>query len=197
VRQRLAPDGERLVAHFGTHSPLVTALLDSVLERVLDSRNARVVLIGRNSERYVQSFVARRSRFNGRLAATGVLQPGDLSKHLQACDVLLQPYPDGVSTRRTTTIAGLAHGRAIVTNEGALSEPLWRESGAVALCSSPDAALLADEVAALLADDRRRSALAARARQLYDGVFDIRHALGALTGPGELSALACSENLAS
>jgi glycosyltransferase involved in cell wall biosynthesis len=177
--------------------PLVTALLDSVLERVLDSGNARVVLIGRNSEHYAQSFVAMRSRFNGRLVATGVLQPSDLSKHLQACDVLVQPYPDGVSTRRTTTIAGLAHGRAIVTNEGALSESLWRETGGVAVCGSPDGALLADEVAALLADERRRSALAARARQLYDRLFHIRHAVEALTGIRELATFACSENLAS
>jgi len=55
----------------------------------------------------------------------GGLTPEDLSSHVAACDVLIQPYLDGVSTRRTSFMAGLAHGRAIVTNHGRATEPLW------------------------------------------------------------------------
>ena len=84
-----------------------------------------------------------------------------------------------------------------MTNEGALSEPLWRESGAVALTTSANASMLADELSALFADDERRAALAATAQRLYDRVFDIRHAIGALTATRELSTLACAEHVAS
>ena len=46
---------------------------------------------------------------------------------------LIQPYPDGVTSRRTSVMACLSQGRAVVTTAGRLTEPLWPASGAVAL----------------------------------------------------------------
>ena len=57
----------------------------------------------------------------------------DASAHISACDLMLQPYPDGISTRRTSAMVGLAHGRALATTSGHLTESLWAESGAVAI----------------------------------------------------------------
>jgi len=71
-----------------------------------------------------------------RIAATGELPAEQIPAHLRACDLLVQPFPDGVSSRRTSVMAGLANGVPVVTNLGLLSEPLWRKSGAVALAPS-------------------------------------------------------------
>ncbi len=56
-----------------------------------------------------------------RVVSAGLLADRDASLHLQACDVMIQPYVDGASARRTTLMAALAHGRAIVTTIGSLS----------------------------------------------------------------------------
>ena len=51
----------------------------------------------------------------------------DVAAALRACDVLAQPYPDGITTRRTSAMAGLEHGIATVTTSGELTEPVWAE----------------------------------------------------------------------
>ena len=63
---------------------------------------------------------------------------------------MLQPYPDGVSSRRTTVTSLLAHGCAVVTTRGPLTEGLWQESGAVDVVA-PTPAELAQAVMPLLA----------------------------------------------
>jgi glycosyltransferase involved in cell wall biosynthesis len=108
------------------------------------------------------------------------LSPEAVSAHLQACDVLLQPYPEGVTTRRTSIMAGLANGRAIVTTSGPLSEPIWAETAAVALEPPADTARLASACRSLLADVDRRSALAARGALLYESSFSLSRTIAIL-----------------
>ena len=93
---------------------------------------------------------------------------------------MMQPYPDGVSSRRTSVMAPLAHGVPVVTTEGPLSEPVWRDSGAVVLVPLRDAALLATAVASLASDPARLRDLSSKGRELYDARFDIRHTIAAL-----------------
>ena len=69
----------------------------------------------------------------GRAWASGRLPPPDVAAALRACDLLVQPYPDGVTTRRTSVMAGLANGVPIVATDGALTEAVWRETGATTL----------------------------------------------------------------
>ena len=70
--------------------------------------------------------------------ATGYLSPVLIAAHLTACDVLMQPYPDGITVRRTSAMAALARGRAVVTTTGHLTEPLWADEDAVALVDVAD-----------------------------------------------------------
>jgi glycosyltransferase involved in cell wall biosynthesis len=181
LRRGLAPTGERLVGHFSGHSPLITNLLGPAIEAVLRNDSVRIVLIGRGSTEYLDRFLACRPHLAGRIQATGTVDPTTVSLHLQACDVMLQPYPDGVSARRTTVVASLAHGAAVVTNEGILSEPLWREGLAVDLASRPDPDQLAARTLALLSEPVRRTALGTRARRLYHQVFDVQHTIARIT----------------
>jgi glycosyltransferase involved in cell wall biosynthesis len=180
VRARYANGLGALVGHFGTYGPLVTSLLDAALIQLADAApNARFLLVGAGSEGFRS---ALGNRLAGRVSATGTLSPRDLSAHIAACDVLLQPYPDGVTSRRTTTMAGLFCRVPVVTTQGKLTEPLWRDGTAVSLVPVGDARALADEVVRLLNDPEARRRQAAAGRTFYDRWFDVRHTVAALAG---------------
>src|SRR5206468_10958919 len=120
--------------------------------------------------------------------APGALESVGLSEHIQAGGRMPQPYPDGVSARRTTAISLLAHARPIVTNAGRLSETMWREANAVELVDRPDADLLGSRTVALLGDEIGRARLATAARECHQRVFDVRHTIAALTGTDRLAS---------
>jgi glycosyltransferase involved in cell wall biosynthesis len=124
--------------------------------------------------------LSTRPDLSGRLVASGRASAHDVSVHLQACDVLVQPYPDGVTTRRTSVMAGLANGCAVVTTDGKLTEDVWQATGCVAMAAATDLAGLALRTRELLADAAARQALQARASDAYESHFALPHTIDAL-----------------
>jgi glycosyltransferase involved in cell wall biosynthesis len=179
IRARYA-DGHPLVGHFGTYGAAVGALLERALPALASLSDCRVLLLGEASETMGRALASAHPSLDGRLFATGRLTSGEVSRHVAACDVMLQPYPDGISSRRTSAMVPLSHGRPMVTTQGWLTEPIWREADAVVLAPAGDAGALAAETAALLTDATRRQAIGARAAALYDARFDVRHSVAAL-----------------
>lgn len=183
LRHGLAPGGEALVGSFGTFGGMIGALLAETLPRVLGSRADRVgLLVGRGSDRFAARLVADHPELDGRLHAAGGLPAAAVSVHLQACDLLVQPYPDGLSSRRGTLMAGLAHGVAMVSNLGALSEPVWARTGDVALAPAAEPTALAGVAEALLASPQARAALGQAGRALYRRHFAIERTVETLAG---------------
>jgi hypothetical protein len=163
VRAELCPAGT-LLGHFGTYGDLVAGLLRPVTRRLLRADSTRkLLLLGRNGERFAASLDVPKAQ----VVATGNLPDGEVAVRLAACDLLVQPFPDGVTTRRTSAMAGLALGVPTVTNDGALTEPRWRGEGAVALASSPSPDAIAELAEALLKDEAQRRKLGATARDVY------------------------------
>ena len=117
-----------------------------------------MLLIGRHSDAVASELTARHPDLADCLHGTGALSAEDISSHIHACDVMLQPYPDGVSTRRTSAMAALAHDRALVTTSGVLTEAFWGLDHTAILVPAADPAPLASAVAALLADPIAASA---------------------------------------
>jgi glycosyltransferase involved in cell wall biosynthesis len=180
LRDNLAPNDAPLVGHFSRYSPSIARLLEPALREVLErNRDLRVVLIGKGSEAFKERLQYTPDLLT-RIHATGVLDPRTLSLHLQMCDVMLQPYPDGVSSRRTTAVALLAHRSVVVTNGGWLTDTVWRERSAVRLVDDSGAVELASAVGHLLQDATERRRLRSAAAGLYSEVFDVRHAIASL-----------------
>src|SRR2546425_946956 len=138
------------------------------------------LLLGRGSVPQRDELLRQHPNLARQVHATGALAAADLSRHLSACDVLIQPYPDGVSSRRGSVMAGLSHGLPIVTTVGHLTEGLWAESGAVALAPAGDVATLARLTERLLRDKTERNRLSAAAKALYEQRFDLGHTVAAL-----------------
>jgi glycosyltransferase involved in cell wall biosynthesis len=191
ARSRHAPDpAAPLVGHFGTFGRLITDLLEpAVVGLFRTDPRARILLIGRGSERYQACLVATHPELAGRATGTGELSPAGVAAHLRACDILLQPYPDGVSSRRTTVMAGFANQVPVVTNLGALSEPLWATSTGVTVVPGPDpTALTAAAVEILALSSACRLALGARGGELYRSEFAVERIIARLHDPGSTPA---------
>jgi glycosyltransferase involved in cell wall biosynthesis len=172
--------GRPLVGHFGSCGAHIQTTLIDALSVLLRIGPSSVLLVGRDSDAVATALAGRSPEYRGRVHAAGILNDADVSRHISACDVMLQPYADGISSRRTSAMAALAHGRPIVTTRGWLTEPLWAETGAVELVEAGDATALAHTAAAVLTDQSRRQRLSATARAVYGARFDLRHTIAAL-----------------
>jgi glycosyltransferase involved in cell wall biosynthesis len=181
VRGRLSlGDSGFVIGHFGTYGGGVAPLLKRLLLELLRGDARRIVLlVGRGSDEFAVT-LGREPGMIGRAVATGALDSRGVAAHILACDVLVQPYPDGVSTRRTSTMAGLALGVPIVTNEGPATEPVWRESGGVALSASSEG--LACTADRLLAHPDDARTIAVRGRALYVRRFAVERTIERLRG---------------
>jgi glycosyltransferase involved in cell wall biosynthesis len=178
LRSRVA-QGHPVVGHLGTYGRLICPMLRLALPAILAATDCRVLLLGRGGDRFKHEMIAAHPALAGRIDASGPLAPDDLSRHVSACDLMLQPYPDGVSSRRTSVMVALAHGRPVVTTLGHLSEPLWTGGDVVlAPVDRPDE--LAAAAVSLIADPARLRDLAARAGALYAERFDMRHTVATL-----------------
>ena len=182
LRGRIAPAGQAIVGSFGNYPRSHRDVLQVVLPALLQAGPDRVVLLlGRLGLPFAAQLKAARPDLADRIIAPGGLDAAEASRHLQVCDVMLQPYEEGVCTRRGTVMAGLAHGAAIVTTLGHLSEPLWAETGCVAaIPSAPDRAGMIRAAEGLLRDRGAREQLGARARAVYGERFALSHTIRAL-----------------
>lgn len=173
-------NGRPLVGHFGTYGRSISALLDRTLQELAVMSDCHVLLVGDRSDAACRALISAHPPLAGRLFATGRLALNDVSHHVAACDVMLQPYPDGISSRRTSAMVALAHGRAIVTTAGWLTEPMWAESGAAVLAPVDNPHALAAAAVTILFDVSQREEIARRAAALYDARFAVRHTIAAL-----------------
>lgn len=172
IRRRYAPDGQKILGHFGTFGKYITEMLTpSLLCLLRERRDLVVLLLGRESAAYREELSRQNPDIALRLHATGELEAEAVSQHIQACDALFQPFPDGVSSRRTSAMVGIAHGRAIVTTRGTSTEPIWSESGAVEMQQADNHSAIITAVGRLLDDPARTARLGQAAKALYESRF--------------------------
>jgi hypothetical protein len=177
---------ERLLAgHFGTFGPPIAPMLRAIVPGLLrKAGNTSLLLIGGGSKAFREQLILDCPDLEKQIHAVGHIDARDprLSLHLSACDLLLQPYPDGVTSRRTTVMAGLCHGRPIITTSGALTEPFWQSSGAVSLAPAGDVDAFVDLTLRVLNSAQERALLGETGRKLYQREFDITRIVELLRG---------------
>lgn len=181
LRRQLAPLGQRILGHFGTHARAVTRMLDELLPEIFVAKHDRVLLLmGSDSQAYRESLIRKYPEVAGRVLATGTVGPESISSHLAVCDVLLQPFPDGITTRRCSAMAALSHGAPMVTTLGYLTESFWKNSRAAAMTPANRMDEFIRCVERLLDDPEELKLIGCAARRLYRDRFDTRHVISAL-----------------
>lgn len=174
-----------LIGHFGTYREEVKMLLFDTLPQVLSNDTHRVgLLIGHGSEAARDDLLRLYPSLSGRVIATGEQPSRGVAIALSACDILLQPYPGGISSNRSSAMAGLALGCAIVSNAGEMSEPMWQMSGAVKMAPSADAPAIITVAEEALASIDSTEKLRRRAVDLYSSQFTIERTIDLLCQHG-------------
>jgi glycosyltransferase involved in cell wall biosynthesis len=180
LREALAPGERILIGHFGTGQQMVCELLDAVVPSLLAPSSRHLLLVGRGSDACAVRLGQQHPGLRSRVSGTGELSAEDAAAHLGTCDLLLQVYPDGLSGRRTTLMAGLALGLPVVSNLGALSEEYWSSSESVALAASPDPHLIVEAAENVIGNAILRRRLAERARAMYSERFSLQRTVDRL-----------------
>jgi glycosyltransferase involved in cell wall biosynthesis len=166
----------RVVGHFGTYGPLIAPMLQERLVALLNAESMTcAVCIGDGSRAFVRELLARHSRLSGRVLAFGRMAGREAAATIAACDLLVQPYPDGVTTRRTSTMAALLNGTPVVTTYGTLTEPIWSTTQAVAMVPVRDTRSFVRTTRLLLANTTEQEALGRRGEAVYRKHFAMEH----------------------
>jgi glycosyltransferase involved in cell wall biosynthesis len=179
LRTRLLDSGPAaLVGHFGTYGATLRPLIQQLVEQ---SRplypDWKFVFIGRGSRQFLNDLEEQGRLSPGTAVASGGLDPDEVACWIKACDVMIQPYPDGASTRRGTLMAALALGKATVSNLGHLSDPIWADSQSLYIVDRPVPGELVAAVATVLDDRGLQSRLEVAAARLYAEEFSLERTL--------------------
>ncbi|NPV66904.1 MAG: glycosyltransferase [Anaerolineae bacterium] len=177
VRLGAAP-GERLVAYFGflNRSKGVDVLLRALAAAHTPETPFRLAIVGDRTgssdptnAAYAAEIEALVDRLGlaGRVTWTGYLSPAEVSATLLAADCCALPFLDGVSFRRGSLIAALAHGCAIITTAPAVPIPEVRHAENLFLVPPGDADALAAALQIVTADESLRQRLMSGAQALY------------------------------
>lgn len=183
---------QRIVAHFGTYFSWIADELARVIAEMMH-RDPEwfVLLLGRGSAEFAGTLIVKHPEWKGRIHATGGIPASEVAAHLAAADVLYQPYPDGVSSRRGSTMAGLALGLPIVTNSGHLSETIWRDERCVVLVDLNDRGSVHTALEAYSNPSCERTELMIRANAVYERHFSWDRTIEHLRRTEKSDSLAC------
>ncbi len=99
---------------------------------------------------------------------TGFVNDAEVSGHLCACDLCALPYRDGVSYRRGTFMAAIAHGCAVITTMPDMDLPELMSGENVRLVPRRDADALAEAIIELADKPDVRKRLSRGARELAE-----------------------------
>jgi glycosyltransferase involved in cell wall biosynthesis len=169
-RERLGAREETIVlASFsGNHPTRLTGYLVSAANAVAASgRDVIFLNLGVSPSR----LVGLDSRIV--LDAPGLVSTRVLGRRLASADIFLAAFGDGVSTRRTTVMAAMQHGVAVVGTDGLWTDSILRQSvGSLHLTPGSDPELFSKAVVSLACDRQQRVALGQAGRSLYVQSFD-------------------------
>lgn len=167
----IRPD-EVVLTHFG--QPHVSKRYDLMLATLARARAAgapaRLLMIGLTSTDLLQHLEANRTVVPY-VVMTGYVSEAEVSAMLSISDIVLLPFIDGVTTRRSTVAAALEHGLPVVTTRGPLTDRdiAWEEY--ILLAHVGDQEGFVDATLRLIRDPAARRHFARRSRDLFQERF--------------------------
>jgi glycosyltransferase involved in cell wall biosynthesis len=166
-----------VIGSFGTYPDSSLSGLEQIYTRILSEHSdIHVLLLGRHSSRLANNL----PDFSSRITSLGFCPAADVAKYLAICDLVVQPYIDGISCRRTTAMASLALGTPMITNVGPLSESFWSDSNAIRRETWGQWSRWSQSIEYLLTHPNDREILKQHSAALYRNNFSWPHTLESL-----------------
>ena len=178
-------DSKRVVVgHFGTFGGEIRRLAMETMRRLFErSADVCVALIGRGAtSARLDLLLKQPTDLSDRVFSLENANEEKIAAWIQACDIMLQPFPDGISTRRTSAMAGFANGVAVVSNMGSLAESFWLEENVAMVADGPNVEQLTGKTLELIGNSELRERIALAGRSLHDQKFTIENTIRVLTG---------------
>lgn len=166
------------VGHFGSFNDNIAPFLtDSLRELLRREPDVVVKLLGSGADRHARMIAQDCPELSARVLVIGRVSAEEISAHLQTLDLAIQPYPDGVSSRRTSAMACLANGVPTLSTVGEWTEPTWFGDQGIKMTPAGDAAAFVFAAQGLVHDEAARRTLAEAGRKLYRRCFALEHTL--------------------
>ena len=170
ARRRLGLGEEFVVCLFGTgHPSRAMEYAVAAIELLADTRGPGAVKVLNLGVGAPQLELAREVAVD----TPGHLEADEISVRLRASDLLILPFTDGISTRRTTLMAGLSHGLPIMGLSGSATDDVLMTGGdALTLTAVGDIRAFAHATVELANSPDRLRRSGASGRALYARHFD-------------------------
>lgn len=128
-------DSDLLFCVFGgAHPSKLFDWVGKAVKRVqekLSGRNVAVLHVGGDGERVKEAIGLEC------VVSTGWLTPLEAANALASSDMMLTPFLDGISTRRSSVMSSLSQGTAVASTIGHNTDSVWREKEASGIFLSP------------------------------------------------------------
>lgn len=168
----------RLIGHFSTFNPMIQETLANCMARLhCDSPQLRFLLIGHGGGEFLDGLRKSQPALVEQCVSTGFLCAEDISLHIQACDLMLQPCPDGVNVRHTSVNAALLHGLPVATFRSWHTEPFWKDGQGVLLERRERADKLCARILAMLDSPEELASMGLAAQEFYHRHCSAAHVL--------------------
>lgn len=148
------------------------AALEHVLVKLGQSKTCYLYVCGIEDDQVLQQLDHHgKSHLKSWVTGLGDIDHQTTSQWLQRADVVLAPYQEGVSTRRTSIMAALAHGKPVVTLKSVATEANipWEEF--VILVNGRRAEDFGQAVAALILNPQLAQKVSWRAKAKFHESF--------------------------
>jgi glycosyltransferase involved in cell wall biosynthesis len=176
---RTARRDERVRLRIGDNALIVAAFSTGVAGRLVSHVVAAVNEIARGGlEVVLLNLGAGAPPLRGSIASEvrvvepGRLPPDRLARKLATADLFLAPFVDGVSSRRTTVMAALQHGIAVVGTTGPLTDELLISGDFLELAPVDDLGAFVRAALRLASNSDERRSLGEAGRKSYEDNFD-------------------------
>jgi len=161
-------DGAGLVA--AVVNPLGAGKMVDLIYQAWDAirrrhQNAKLVMLGCRLDE-MRARLPRAAGADGGVY-TGYLDPAEMARWLSCVDLILVPFVDGVSARRTSVITAMEHGVPVVTTRGRLTERELFDGGPLVLADVDDRDGFVEACLELAADEGGRAELREAGRRFY------------------------------